>query len=69
MGPGLLADEVSITLLLVGQSIEVLLDLQSDNAGRRVSEIVFQIVGVHFGGCCEESGSKMLLVLVFPGGW
>lgn len=40
----LLADEVSITLLLVVQSLKVLLNLEPDNRRRLVGEVVDQLV-------------------------
>lgn len=46
----LLADKVSIALLLVSQRLEVLLNLKPDDRGRLVSEVVGQLVRVHDDG-------------------
>lgn len=45
----ILADEVSIAPLLVIESFEVLLNLQPDNRGWLISEIVDKLLGVHGG--------------------
>ena len=45
----LLADEMSISLLLVGQGLKVLLNLKSDNRWGLISEIVDQLVVIHCG--------------------
>jgi hypothetical protein len=34
------ADKMRVSLLLIGQGIEMLLDLQSDNGGRRIGQVV-----------------------------
>lgn len=47
----LLADEVRIALLLVGEGLKVLFDLESDDTGWRVSQVVRELLGVH----CEKS--------------
>jgi hypothetical protein len=48
-GPSVLADEVSISLLLVGEGLEVLLDLKPDDGGGLVGQIVGELLGVHGG--------------------
>ncbi len=45
----ILADEVSITLLLVIECFEVLLNLKSDDSGGLISQIVSELLGVHCG--------------------
>lgn len=47
---------MSVTLLLVAQSIEVLLNLQSHDAGRGVGEKVLQVIRAHPGGGRVRSG-------------
>lgn len=49
-GRHLLADKVSIALLLVGQGLKVRLNLEPDNRGRVVGEEVGEFLGVHGGG-------------------
>lgn len=46
----LLADKVSIALLLISEGLEVLLNLKPDDRGRLVSEVVGQLVRVHDDG-------------------
>ena len=46
----LLADKVSIALLLVSQRLKMLLNLKPDDRGRLVSEVVGQLVRVHDDG-------------------
>ncbi len=45
----LLADGVSIALLLVIESLKVVLDLEPDHRGRLVGQVVLAVVGVHGG--------------------
>lgn len=45
-----LADEVSITLLLVVECLEMLLNLESDDGWRLVGQVVGKLLGVHVGG-------------------
>lgn len=47
MGVVLLANEVSIALLLVGQGIKMLRDLQSHDTRRRIGEILAELLSVH----------------------
>lgn len=47
--PHLLADKVSIALLLVIQSLEMLLNFQPDHRGRLVGEEVLEACRVHGG--------------------
>ncbi len=44
-------DIVSIELLLIREGIKVLLDLKSDGRRRRVRQVVFELVVVHFESC------------------
>lgn len=44
---GLLADEMGITLLLVVEGLEVLLNFQSDDGGWLVSQVVYKLLRVH----------------------
>jgi hypothetical protein len=50
LNQNLLADKMSISLLLVVQSIKMLLNLKPDNRRRLVGEVVDQLVGVHGDG-------------------
>jgi hypothetical protein len=52
----ILADEVSITLLLVGQGVEVLGNLEPHDARRGICEIATEVFGIHGGG--EASGME-----------
>jgi hypothetical protein len=45
------ADVVSITLLLLAQGIEVLLDLEPDGRRRGVRKVVCELRSVHLGRC------------------
>lgn len=49
-----LANEMGISLLLVGQGIEMLFDFQSYNGGRGVGQVVLEIGGVHVCERCTE---------------
>lgn len=40
---------MSISLLLVGEGLEVLLDLEPDDGGGLVGQIVGELLGVHGG--------------------
>lgn len=43
----LLADKVSITLLLLSQEGEVLLDFQADDGGWLIRQVVLEFLGLH----------------------
>lgn len=49
-GNYLLANEMSITLLLVGQRFKMLLNLKSDNRRGLISEIVDEVLVIHGDG-------------------
>lgn len=42
-----LADKVSITLLLLSQEGKVLLDFQADDGGWLVRQVVLELLGLH----------------------
>jgi hypothetical protein len=44
-----LADKVSITLLLLRKKGEVLLNLQADDGGWLIRQVVLELLGLHVG--------------------
>ena len=49
----LLADKVSIALLLVRQGVKVLLDLEPDDRRRGIGQVLGEFLGVHGEGTAE----------------
>lgn len=49
----LLADKVSIALLLVRQGVKVLLDLKPDDRRRGIGQVLREFLGVHGEGTAE----------------